>query len=132
MQHGAHHRGAARAGEHAPDPDGLTRPDGTPVAVEELLEPTRLPAARARRRRTGPARGASVTSAVGRRGSREDVLDPEDVVGRAYGLGAEGLALIRPDGYLGLVADTADPALVRRYLADTLHVAAPAAEPAAV
>ena len=60
------------------------------------------------------------------------MLDPDDVVGRAYGLRAEGLALIRPDGYLGLVADTADPALVRRYLADTLHVAAPAAEPAAV
>ena len=79
---------------------------------------------------TGPAEALGDLGSVVRIG--EDVLDPEDVVGRAYGLGAEGLALIRPDGYLGLVADTADPALVRRYLADTLHVAATATEPAAV
>ena len=129
VQHGGHHRGAARAGEHAPDPEGLTRPDGTPVAVEELAErPGFLLLVRGDA--TAPAEALGDLGSVVRIG--EDVLDPEDVIGRAYGLGAEGLALIRPDGYLGLVADTADPALVRRYLADTLHVAAPAAEPAAV
>lgn len=127
--HGAHHHGAARAGEHAPDPEGLTRPDGTPVAVEELAQrPGFLLLVR------GDAPGAA--EALGHLGSvvriGVDVLDPEDVVGRAYGLGTEGMALIRPDGYLGLVADTADPGLVRRYLAETLHVSAPAAEPAAV
>src|SRR3712207_6842341 len=37
VQHGAHHHGASRAGDHAPDPDGLLRPDGTPVTVEDLL-----------------------------------------------------------------------------------------------
>ena len=129
VQHGGHHHGAARAGEHAPDPEGLTRPDGTPVAVEELQErPGFLLLVRGDA--AGPAEALGDLGSVVRIG--EDVLDPDDVVGRAYGLGAEGLALIRPDGYLGLVADTADPALVRRYLADTLHVAAPAAEAAAV
>jgi hypothetical protein len=31
------------------------------------------------------------------------VVDLDDVIGRVYGLRAEGVALIRPDGYLGLV-----------------------------
>ena len=55
-----------------------------------------------------------------------DVVDPGDVIGRHYGLGSEGLALIRPDGYLGLVADSADAAVLRAYLADTLRVTQPA------
>ena len=60
-------------------------------------------------------------------GSSEDsVVDRDGIVDREYGLGAEGLALIRPDGYLGLVAaDTADPAVVRGYLAEVLRVGQP-------
>jgi len=54
------------------------------------------------------------------------VVDPGDVIGRHYGLGSEGLALIRPDGYLGLVANSADAAVLRTYLADTLRVTQPA------
>jgi hypothetical protein len=50
------------------------------------------------------------------------VVDPDDAVGRAYGLGTEGMALVRPDGYLGLIADSGDPALLRSYLADTLRL----------
>ena len=49
-------------------------------------------------------------------------FDPGDIVHRHYGLGAEGIALIRPDGYLGLVADSADPGIPRRYLDDVLHI----------
>jgi 2-polyprenyl-6-methoxyphenol hydroxylase-like FAD-dependent oxidoreductase len=121
VQHGSRHRGTAHAGDHAPDPDGLRRPDGTPVTVEELLtRPGFLLLVR------GSADG--LDQALGELGAvvrvGEDVLDPDDVVGRTYGLGTGGMALVRPDGYLGLVADTADPELVRRYLTDTLHVAA--------
>lgn len=36
VQHGAHRRGGARAGDHAPDPVGLHRIDGRPVSIEEL------------------------------------------------------------------------------------------------
>jgi hypothetical protein len=50
------------------------------------------------------------------------LVDPDDVIGRGYGLGVEGVALIRPDGYLGLVADSADPGLVHGYLDDVLRV----------
>jgi hypothetical protein len=52
-----------------------------------------------------------------------DVLDPDDVLDRVLGLGDDGLALVRPDGYLGLVADTADADVLRRYLTDALRVA---------
>ncbi|MDD7942617.1 FAD-dependent monooxygenase [Actinomycetospora lutea] len=124
VQHGGHRRGAARAGEHAPDPEGLRRPDGTPVAVEELLaQPGFLLLARGGAEELREVLGELGTVVeIGR-----DVLDADDVVGTHYGLGAEGLALIRPDGYLGLVADTADASVLRSYLADVLRVGAPAA-----
>jgi hypothetical protein len=124
---GGHRHGAAKVGEHAPDPDGLARPDGTPVTVEELLtSPGMLLLVRSgdddavdELRRALGELGTVVR--VGR-----DVVDPGDVIGRHYGLGSEGLALIRPDGYLGLVANSADAAVLRTYLADTLRVTQPA------
>jgi 2-polyprenyl-6-methoxyphenol hydroxylase-like FAD-dependent oxidoreductase len=125
VQHGAHHRGTARAGEHAPDPAGIT------PAVEDLLtEPGFLLLTRG-------ADPAALREALGDLGTvvqvvREGagtgrVVDPTDAIARAYGLGPDGLALIRPDGYLGLVADTAGPERLRRYLADTLRGVEPAA-----
>jgi hypothetical protein len=124
-------RGGAEAGEHAPDPDGLRRPDGTPAHVEDLLaRPGVLLLVRTR----DVAAVAGLRAVLGDLGTVLPVLeqadeaagdhlvDPDGAVGRAYGLGDEGLALVRPDGYLGLVADIADPAVLRSYLADALHV----------
>ncbi|MEU6697877.1 FAD-dependent monooxygenase [Pseudonocardia sp. NPDC046786] len=125
--HGREHRrgrGRLRARDRAPDPAG-------PV-----------PARRHPGRDRGPARGTGgcwVRDGQ-QRGALQDVLarlgrvlpvgreatggdglvDPDD------GLGLQGRALVRPDGHLGLVADTADPALLRRYLTDTLQVTATA------
>jgi 2-polyprenyl-6-methoxyphenol hydroxylase-like FAD-dependent oxidoreductase len=139
-------RHGARPGDHAPDPVGLCRLDGTPVAVEELLTRPGLVLLV----RGGDARGraelrevlggigtvvgvaASAAAATGT-GPADDptddaaddgdwVVDAGDVLGRAYGFGSEGIALIRPDGYLGLVSDSADPDPVRRYLAEVLGV----------
>jgi hypothetical protein len=129
--HHGHHHGAARAGEHAPDPDGLLRPDLAPVAVEELLtRPGMLLLVRSEDsgaveelvRTLGDL--GSVVRIVGDAAATDGdrVVDPDDVVGRHYGLGSEGIALIRPDGYLGLVADTASPDLLRRYLDDVLRI----------
>lgn len=50
-------------------------------------------------------------------------VDPDDAIGRHYGLGPERIAMIRPDGFLGLIANSADPALVHRCLIDTLRFA---------
>ena len=129
---GAHHHGAARAGEHAPDPDGLLRPDGSPVTVEELLtRPGMLLLVRSGDatavddlRRTLGGLGTAVR-VVSDEGTGDCVVDPTDVIGRHYGLGTEGLALIRPDGYLGLVANTADASVLRAYLADALRITQP-------
>ena len=133
VQHGGRHRGAVRAGDHAPDPDGLRRPDGGPVTVEQLLAtPGLLLLARtddadtvdALRQELGDlGRVVQVVPAAGAAAGDDVVVDPDGVVGARYGLSPEGLALVRPDGYLGLVADTADADLVRRYLTDTLGVA---------
>jgi 2-polyprenyl-6-methoxyphenol hydroxylase-like FAD-dependent oxidoreductase len=136
VHHGAHHHGTARAGEHAPDPDGLLRADGTPVTVEDLLtRPGMLLLVRTSDevddlRRTLGDLGTVVRIRNNPAGTAEDdVLDPDDVLGRAYGWGADGhgMALIRPDGYLGLVADSTDTAVLRSYLADTLLLRQPMA-----
>jgi hypothetical protein len=37
------------------------------------------------------------------------------------------MALVRPDGYLGLVADSTDPDVLRRYLAGALRLTQPVA-----
>jgi 2-polyprenyl-6-methoxyphenol hydroxylase-like FAD-dependent oxidoreductase len=102
VQHGAH--GTATAGEHA---------DGGPLVMEELLaEPGFVLLVR-----------GDDTSGL------DDVLgDLGTVVGTGVGDGSDepdGMALVRPDGYLGLVADTTDPEVLRRYLADVLRIADP-------
>lgn len=134
VHHGAHRRGAARAGEHAPDPDGLLRPNGTPVSVEELLTRSGLvllvrsedPAEVDDLRATLGDLGSVVRIVPDVAGAEEDcVVDTHDAIGRHYGLGSEGLAVIRPDGYLGLVADSADAGVLRDYLAHALHITSP-------
>ncbi|SFN49667.1 2-polyprenyl-6-methoxyphenol hydroxylase [Pseudonocardia ammonioxydans] len=137
VQDGADHRrhGAARAGDHAPDPAGLCRPDGTPVAVEELLA---RPGLLLLVRGADAVRAAELAEVLGElgvvvrvvpdassaAGARDDevLVDTGDMFGPAYGTGPERIALIRPDGYLALVAATTDPEPLRRYLADVLAV----------
>ena len=154
VHHGAPHRGATRAGDHALDPDGLCRPDGTPVTIEELLTtPGMLLLVRSRsaeqvdelRRALGDLGTVVRVVHDGAGASADCLVDPDDVLARTYGmgtvgvgltdptdilsvtygLGSEGLALIRPDGYLGLVADSASTTLVRNYLAGALCVTQP-------
>jgi 2-polyprenyl-6-methoxyphenol hydroxylase-like FAD-dependent oxidoreductase len=133
VEHGARHHGACRAGEHAPDPDGLLRPDSTPVTVEELLtRPGMVLLVRTEhagavdelRRALGDL-GTVVPIGTDASAPEDGVLDPSGAIARAYGLGSEGLALIRPDGYLGLVADSADAEVLRAYLADALRITQP-------
>ncbi len=46
---------------------------------------------------------------------------PRDAIGRDYGLGDDGLALIRSDGYIGLLADCTDLDVLRGYRQDVRH-----------
>ncbi|MCO1656449.1 FAD-dependent monooxygenase [Pseudonocardia humida] len=134
VHRGGRHRGTVRAGDRAPDPVGLLRADGTPVAVEDLLaRPGMLllvrtddpdtPAALQRVLGDLGTVVRVVRDASAAAGPGDRVIDPDDVVGRDYGLGPEGIALIRPDGYLGLVADSADSGVLSDYLDETLGVA---------
>ncbi|HYH25574.1 MAG TPA: FAD-dependent monooxygenase [Blastococcus sp.] len=129
---GRSHRGA-RPGDHAPDPVGLSRRDGTPVAVEELRTRPGLVVLTRGGNSSSMAELHRVVGGLGTvvgvadrastaTGDGDWVVDADDVLRRAYGLGSEGIALIRPDGYLGLVADSADPDLVRRYLVEVLRI----------
>ena len=117
------HGGSVRAGDHAPDPAGTSK------AVEELL--TRpgfvlLVFGQANLDELAATLGelGYVVPVVTGGGSAPGyaVADPDGVLGRAYGLGSGGLALIRPDGYLGLVADATDPRPLRRYIEENLLV----------
>jgi hypothetical protein len=140
VQDGGHHHGAARAGDHAPDPVGLQRADGTAVSIEELLAHPGLlllvrsadsDAIRELRNTIGdlgrvvrivgtaPA-GVGELAEVG--APADWVVDTDDAIGKRYGIGSDGLALIRPDGYLGLVANPADPGVLRRHLRDAFGV----------
>jgi hypothetical protein len=132
VQHGGHRHGAARAGDHAPDPVGLQRTDGAAVSIEELLaRPGLLLLVRSADsdtvRELQQILGdlGTVVRIVGTTAAAVDepwdcVIDTDDAIGRSYGLGADGLALIRPDGYLGLVARPAEPNILQDHLRETL------------
>ncbi|MGE3286785.1 MAG: FAD-dependent monooxygenase [Pseudonocardia sp.] len=130
VHRGEHHHAAARAGDHAPDPEGLRRPDGTAVAIEELqARPGFLLLARSddtaaveELRRVLGDLGTVVQVVASGAAAGECVVDPDDVVGRHYGLGSGGIALVRPDGYLGLVVQAPDAGVLRDYLARALRI----------
>jgi 2-polyprenyl-6-methoxyphenol hydroxylase-like FAD-dependent oxidoreductase len=113
--HGSH----LHAGVYAPDPAGVS------PSIEELLsgpgllvltsgEPDAL--------RTVLGDRGTVVRVVPDGTGPDTLVDPDGVIATAYGLAPDGVALIRPDGYLGVVSDTADPEVLRHYLADHLHL----------
>ncbi len=131
VRHGQRHHATVHAGSHAPDPDGLIHPDGAAVAVEELLtRPGLLLLARTDDRsavdelqRVLGDLGTAVQVVTSATMTADDVLiDPQNTIGHDYGLGDDGLALIRPDGYIGLLATRTDPDVLRGYLQDALHI----------
>ncbi|GEL23105.1 FAD-binding monooxygenase [Pseudonocardia sulfidoxydans NBRC 16205] len=102
-----HGRAAVKAGDHAPDPAG------TAVAIEDLLAtPGFLLVVQ------GSGQEAALREVLGDLGT---VVAADDALAQAYGWPIDGMALIRPDGYLGLVADSAHPDVLRDYLATSLH-----------
>ena len=125
VRHGQGHPVTVHAGSHAPDPDGLIHPDGAAVAVEELLtRPGLLLLARTDDRsavdelhRVLGDLGTAVQVVTSARMAADDVpTDPQDAIGHHYGLGDDGLALVRPGGYIGLLATRTHPDVLRSYL----------------
>ncbi len=68
----------------------------------------------------GPA-GIGTESVYGSDVSTSEPPTFPDAIGHDYGLGDDGLALIRSDGYIGLLADCTDPDVLRGCRHDVLH-----------
>ena len=92
-----------RAGDRAPDATGLLTADGE-QRLFDLLRGGRFTLIDfgGGAIRVGPHR----------------VTDRDGHLRSAYGAGPETLVLIRPDGYIGLISDTGDRAVVETYLAE--------------
>ena len=121
----------AAPGDHAPDPAGLTGVDGTETWIGDLLRrPGHLLLATTGDRHVleqlsaalGPL-GTVVPVVRDAAGAPAGALvDRAGQVARHYGIGDQGMALIRPDGYLGLLSTRADDEVLTTHLADLLHL----------
>ena len=114
--------GVLCAGDRAPDAPGLRRPDGTAVRLFDLFRGPHLTLlafgphlAAAATELTAPYGPAVRTVPVLHTGEPPTAAGPTAVVdgqghaAKAYGIGAEALVLIRPDGYVGTIStDVAD------------------------
>ncbi|SFT93849.1 2-polyprenyl-6-methoxyphenol hydroxylase [Geodermatophilus amargosae] len=121
----------ASPGDHAPDVPGLTTADGAEAWIGDLLRrPGSLLLTTAgdralldRLRGALGSLGTVVPVVATAEGAPVDALvDPAGAVARRYGIGDAGLALVRPDGYLGYLSARADDRAVTEYLTDLLHV----------
>ncbi|HEY2204958.1 MAG TPA: FAD-dependent monooxygenase [Pseudonocardia sp.] len=130
---GGHGHRVRPAGSHAPDPAGLRTPAGDEVWIGDLLRrPGHLLLAAGAgpelvERLRGVLGGIGTVVAVVRTadGAPTDALvDVGGLVTGRYGIGERGIALIRPDGYLGYLSTTADEPELTAYLAGALHVTA--------
>jgi 2-polyprenyl-6-methoxyphenol hydroxylase-like FAD-dependent oxidoreductase len=118
-------------GDHAPDLPGLTDRDGSPAWVGDLLRrPGHLVLTTCldrtvhdRLRRLVGDLGTVVPVLPVPDGVAGPVLvDPGGVVAERYGIGHDGTALVRPDGYLGYLAPSTSADALAAHLATREHL----------
>ena len=125
------HPGAVHPGDHAPEVEGLTSPDGMPAYIGDLLQRPGLvvvvrsddPDVR-RTVQTAMGDGATVTAIVTRAAADTPnvLVDQAGLFGKTYGIDDDGLVLIRPDGYVGLMMQPIDIDLLNDYLSTALSL----------
>jgi 2-polyprenyl-6-methoxyphenol hydroxylase-like FAD-dependent oxidoreductase len=118
-------------GDHAPDLPGLTDRDGSPAWVGDLLRrPGHLVLTTCldrtvhdRLRRLVGDLGTVVPVLPVPDGVAGPVLvDPGGVIADRYGIGHDGTALVRPDGYLGYLAPSTSADALAAHLATREHL----------
>ncbi|WP_432845632.1 FAD-dependent monooxygenase [Amycolatopsis sp. CA-161197] len=113
-------------GDHAPDLPGLRTADGTPTSLDELLRrPGHLlltsvqdNAVLDEYRAALAGLGTVVPIGSGGLGA---LHDPDGSFTDRYGTGESGFALIRPDGYLGLITRAGTPEKLSEYAQLVMH-----------
>ncbi|MGY1690716.1 FAD-dependent monooxygenase [Geodermatophilus sp. SYSU D01105] len=120
----------ASPGDHAPDVPGLTSVSGAQAWIGDLLRrPGHLllstdddPGVLERLRAALGSLGTVVPVVPDAAGAPADALvDAAGAVARRYGIGHRGIALIRPDGYLGHLSTHADDEDLTAHLTALLH-----------
>jgi hypothetical protein len=117
QDHGRHRAAAVHPGDHLSEVAGLAHPDGTAAFLGDLL---RRPghvillcghdraAAADLSRRIGDL--GTVTPVVSDAASAAPgaLVDAAGALGKQYGTGDNGIIVVRPDGYVGMIAHPAD------------------------
>ncbi|MGY1807882.1 FAD-dependent monooxygenase [Blastococcus sp. SYSU D00669] len=123
-------RRAVAPGDHAPDVPGLRDAGGAEAWIGDLL---RRPGHLLLTARDDAGALAGLREVLGGLGRVVPVVrdaggapagalvDPGGAVADRYGTGGDGMALVRPDGYLGLLSTTSDPRPLAAHLAGNLQ-----------
>jgi hypothetical protein len=108
---------ALRAGDRAPDATKLTTVDGE----RRLFDLTRGGRFTLLNFGATPAEivppEVSVLSVVRNLKSRNEIVDSEGLLAKAYGPSDRAVVLIRPDGYIAMISDAGDLSAALSYLA---------------
>jgi 2-polyprenyl-6-methoxyphenol hydroxylase-like FAD-dependent oxidoreductase len=117
---------AVHPGDHLSEVAGLTHPDGTPAFLGDLLQhPGHAILLSSQDRAAAEALSrhladlGTVTPVVAGTGgaARGSIVDAAGEFGRRYGTGGNGMVVVRPDGYIGMIAHPADHDAITAYRA---------------
>jgi 2-polyprenyl-6-methoxyphenol hydroxylase-like FAD-dependent oxidoreductase len=122
-----HHRGAAvHPGDHLSEVAGLAHPDGTAAFLGDLLKrPGHVilfrghdrAAAADLSRRIGDLGTVTPVVSDAARAAPGAIVDAAGELGKQYGTADNGVIVVRPDGYVGMIARPADNDAITAYRA---------------
>ena len=126
QDHGRQRSAPVHPGDHLAEVDGLAHPDGTTAFLGDLLQQPghvillsgqdRVTADELSRRLSDLGTVTLVVTDAGG-APRGSIVDPAGEFGKRYGTGDNGMVVIRPDGYIGMITRPADNDAITAYRA---------------